>query len=142
MGIYLLPGEEKIHSRDESWLTWSAEQAEDYEFPESWKGKVFYVKCIDPPHCPREKRPIQCRTFPLLPHLSEEGELTLVYNDMELPYCCPLIEEEMEVDPRFIQATWTVWNRLVQDPLIRDLVEMDSRAREETARKLAEKLLL
>ena len=48
----------------------------------------------------------------------------------------------MEVDPRFIQATWTVWNRLVQDPLIRDLVEMDSRAREETARKLAEKLLL
>ncbi len=137
MGIYLLPGEEKIHSKKETWLSWSEQRAEDYEFPDSWKGKVYYVKCLHPPTCPRELRPLQCRTFPLLPHLTEDGELFLIYNDMELPYCCPLIEEEIELEPRFVQATQTVWEHLVRDPLIRDLVRMDSAARERSAEELA-----
>ena len=41
-----------------------------------------------------------------------------------------MIEEETELDPRFIQATYTVWKHLIRDPLIYDLVEMDSQARE------------
>ncbi|MBQ1490228.1 MAG: hypothetical protein IIZ43_04195 [Eubacterium sp.] len=141
MGIYLLPGEEKIHSRKETWLSWSEERAEDYEFPDSWKGKVYYVKCMEPPHCPREQRPLQCRTFPLLPHLTEDGELILLYNDMDLPYRCPLIEEEIPLEERFVQATQTVWEHLIRDPLIYDLVWMDSRAREEAAMELAEMLI-
>ena len=140
MGIYLLPGEDKLHSRHDDWLTWTDERAEDYEFPESWKGVVHFVRCKEPPHCPREKRPIQCRTFPLVPHLDEDDELTLVYNDMELPYACPLIEEEIPLTERFVQATYTAWSHLVRDPLIYDLVKMDSRAREDSLRELAEKL--
>ena len=38
-------------------------------------------------------RPLQCRTFPLTPHLTEDGILLLIYNDEELPYICPLIEK-------------------------------------------------
>ena len=129
MGIYLLPGEEKVHSKKDGWLTWSEERAEDYEFPDSWKGKVYFVRCKTPPHCPREKRPIQCRTFPLSPHYMEDGRLVMILNDLELPYQCPLIEEEMDLDPVFLKVTWSCWARLVEDPLIRDLVRMDSEGR-------------
>ena len=132
LGIYLLPGEEKLHGKKEDWLIWSLERAEDYDFPDSWTGNVCFVRCKNPPHCPREKRPIQCRTFPLSPHFTEDGRLVLILNDEELPYRCPLIEDKMELEPSFMEVTWRCWARLTQDPLIRDLGRMDSEDRRET----------
>ncbi|MEY8367975.1 hypothetical protein AALA24_04320 [Anaerovoracaceae bacterium 42-11] len=129
LGIYLLPGEDKVHDRDDDWLTWSAEYAEDYEFPESWTGKVYFVRCKTPPICPRERRPMQCRTFPLTPHIDEDGVLSLVLNDSDLPYSCPLIAEKIELDPAFVKATYTCWKHLLRDPLIYDLVKEDSEYR-------------
>lgn len=130
LGIYLLPGEEKLFTRKENWLKWTSEPAEDFDFPESWIGKVHFVKCTEPPVCPRENRPLQCRFFPLAPHLTEDGILRLVFNTVPLPYACPLICNKMELTPDFIQATYTVWNHLIRDPLIYDLVAMDSEDRE------------
>lgn len=130
LGIYLLPGEDKVHDRTDDWLIWSAEYAEDYEFPESWSGKVYFVRCKTPPICPREKRPMQCRTFPLTPHIDEDGVLSLVRNDSDLPYSCPLITEEMELNPAFVKATYTCWKHLLRDPLIYDLVKEDSEYRQ------------
>lgn len=130
LGIYLLPGEEKLFSGKEDWLIWSREPAEDFDFPESWTGKVAFVKCKTPPVCPREKRPLQCRFFPLEPHLTEDGSLHLILCSTPLPYSCPLITEKMELTPAFIQATYTVWAHLLHDPRIFDLVEMDSADRE------------
>ena len=60
-------------------------------------------------------------------YLDEDKKLRLVLSTVELPYKCPLIEEKMTLQPAFIQATYTVWKRLIKDPLIWDLVEMDSR---------------
>ena len=40
LGIYLYPGEDAIHSRKSDWLEWTVEDAEDYDFPDSWIGKV------------------------------------------------------------------------------------------------------
>ena len=122
MGIFLLPGEEKVHDRHADWLTWDKLSTEEYEFPETWHGEVNFVRCKTPPHCPREVRPLQCRTFPLSPRIDEEGKLELIWCDAELPYCCPMIENETELDPRFVQATYTVWKHLIRDPLIYDLV--------------------
>ena len=122
LGILLLPGEDKIHDRHADWLTWNTLSTDEFEFPESWTGNAYFVRCKTPPRCPREMRPIQCRTFPLMPVINDEGELELIYNDTELPYCCPMIEEETELDPRFVQATYTVWKHLIRDPLIYDLV--------------------
>ena len=137
MGIYLLPGEDKVHDKRDGWLTWSTEEAEDYDFPESWKGKVFFVNCSGPEKCKREIRPMQCRTFPLTPHITEDDELIMLYNDMELPYRCPLIDEELPLNDDFVQATTTVWLHLIEDPLIYDLVKEDSEAREEAISALA-----
>ncbi|WP_206457800.1 hypothetical protein [Anaerovorax sp. IOR16] len=131
MGIYLLPGEEKLFTRKETWLKWSVENAEDYDFPDSWYGKIYFVRCNCAPHCPREKRPLQCRFFPLAPHLTDEDELVLIHSDAELPYTCPLISKNVELTPSFLKATYTVWKRLIQDPLIYDLVKWDSCIREE-----------
>lgn len=130
LGIYLLPGEEKVLDEEEDWLEWTSEYAKDYDFPESWTGKVHFIRCKTPPVCPREKRPLQCRFFPLEPHIMEDGTLRLVFNTVELPYSCPLIEEKMNLTQSFIQATYTVWKRLIQDPLIYDLVVQDSEDRE------------
>ena len=133
MGIYLLPGEDKIFTKKEDWLKWTAEYAEDYDFPDSWSGKVFFVRCTTPPECPRRMRPLQCRFFPLAPHLDEDNRLRLILHSGELPYACPLIRDRITLNPSFIQATFTVWKRLIKDPLIYDLVLMDSESREESS---------
>ena len=129
MGIYLLPGEDKLHSRKDDWIKWSEESTDEYEFPPSWNGRVFFIKCKNPPHCPREKRPLQCRTFPLEPHFLDEGHLTLIWNPDPLPYSCPLIKKGQKLNYSFVRATFTVWKHLVRDPLIMDLVEYESEKR-------------
>lgn len=54
MGLYLLPGEEKLFSGDEDWLSWGWIMAEEYEFPESWHGKVYFLQCNTAPVCDRK----------------------------------------------------------------------------------------
>lgn len=159
MGIYLLPGEEKIFTRCEDWLTWNYDDAEEYEFPDSWHGKVPFICCNTPPVCDRKMRPVQCRTYPVAPHLlslddtgtdtaNSEGssslseQLILILSDIDAPYICPLIEANsdtaddtveglhLKLDERFLKATYTVWKRLIKDPLIRDLVKLDSDERD------------
>jgi hypothetical protein len=76
----------------------------------------------------------------LLPHLTAEGVLSMVYNDIDTPYSCPLIEEEIPLNDGFVEQTKKAWEMLIRDPLIYDLVRMDSIAREDAARELAEKL--
>lgn len=139
MGIYLLPGEEEL-LEGEDWLNVVVSDASEHDLPESWTGKVYFAKCKTPPICPRDKRPIQCRTFPLAPHIDEDGDLIMIYNDLKLPYECPLIEEEIPLEDDFVDAITDVWEELMQDPLIYDLVLMDSEAREESFSELMDKL--
>lgn len=129
LGIYLLPGEERMFSGQEDWLVWQSQEVSDYDFPPSWTGRTHFVRCTRP--CPRPRRPIQCRSFPLAPHLSPGGELTLIWETLSLPYRCPLITEKYSLAPGFQENLYRAWHLLLADPLIRDLVEWDSRQREE-----------
>ena len=132
LGLYLLPGEEWIHDDEDSdWINWGHIMAEDYEYPESWEGKVYFIQCKTAPVCPRKSRPIQCRTFPLAPHIDEDGIFHVIMNCDELPYSCPLIDQDIDINEDFAKATYTVWKHLIRDPYIYDLVEMDSEIREE-----------
>ena len=96
-------------------LKWSRENAEDYEFPDSWHGKVYFIRCVNPPVCDRRMRSIQCRTYPLAPHIDDYGRLSLIYNVSDLPYVCPLIEDKITLNRDFIQATYTVWKHLIRE---------------------------
>ncbi|MFA6809372.1 MAG: hypothetical protein WCR27_10325 [Eubacteriales bacterium] len=129
LGIYLLPGEDKIFTKKEHWLNWNYEMAEDYEFPDSWSGKVYFIRCKTPPYCDRNMRPLQCRIYPLAPHITCDNNLILILSTANIPYICPLIEKKMELNKDFIKATYTVCKRLIKDPLIFDLIKMDSTKR-------------
>lgn len=129
MGIYLLPNEHLVLQGETDWLTWEEHLAQNYDFPASWRGNTYFLNCNG--NCPREKRPIQCRTFPLTPHLSREGELMLIWETLELPYSCPLLANREALQEDFTEALFKAWQILVTDPLIRDLVDYDSRNREE-----------
>lgn len=131
MGIYLLPGEEKLFTRKENWLKWTVENAEDFDFPPSWHGKIYFVRCNCAPCCPRDMRPLQCRFFPVTPHLTESKKLSLIRSDLELPYTCPLLRDRRELTPSFLKATYTVWTHLIRDPLLMDLVLYDSSWRDD-----------
>lgn len=130
MGIYLYPGEEKIFTRKETWLKWEKENAEDYEFPDSWKGKIYFVKCTGINECVREFRPLQCRFFPIAPHITKDNNLLLIRFVGDLPYSCPLISEKMALNQDFLKATYTVFKRLIKDQLIFDLILFDSKTRD------------
>ena len=133
MGLYLMPGEDQLFSFDEDWIEWGFLQAEEYDFPENWTGRIPFFQCTTAPFCPREKRPLQCRTFPLAPHLDEDGILYMIYHQDPLPYACPLVSQRQAhpLSPAFLKATYTVWKHLIRDPLIFDMVDLDSQIREE-----------
>jgi hypothetical protein len=136
LGIYLLPGEDQMFTKKEDWLEWSYSKAEDLDFPESWFGDVYFIRCLTPPDCRRELRPIQCRTYPLTPHLSVNGMLRMILFPMdELPYSCPLIDEDIKLSKRFVRATFSAWFHLLRDPLIYDLIAYDSALRNESKLK-------
>ncbi|MBO7730427.1 MAG: hypothetical protein J6S31_06185 [Lachnospiraceae bacterium] len=125
VGIYLFPGEHLLlreSEKEQDWLTWEEQDQKDIGFPESWTAPVYFVNCKTPPVCPRNWRPLQCRTFPLKPVIDENGVLELIWEDEKLPYTCPIIEQNMPIHDDFYKATYTVWMHLLRDPRIMDLV--------------------
>ena len=124
--IYLLPGEERFHEKDELINV----PARELGYPFSWKKGVYLFRCMNPPHCSRKTRPIQCRTYPLIPHISGKGKFHLIFDDSEYPYECPLIHENISLNDDFIEVTYETWLELLENRLIRDLIEMDSRKRD------------
>ena len=147
MVIYLLPGEEEVFLdnigefklktkekcktpiKKENWFEIAKENTKYYEYPKSWSGDVFFIRCKTPPTCNRKFRPIQCRTFPLTPHIIN-SELYLIYELNESTYICPLIKENVKLNPDFIEKTYSTWKSLIKDKLIYDLVKMDSEIRD------------
>ena len=125
MGIYLFPGEHRLlleSGIDTDWLEWETQDPGELGFPDSWTEPVYFVKCKTPPVCPRKWRPLQCRTFPLMPVFGDNGVLEMIWNDDELPYVCPLIAENAPLHDAFYKATYTVWTHLLQDKRIFDLI--------------------
>ena len=110
IGIYLLPGEESVRAKEE----WRMVEETEYG---------LFVKCKGPESCERSTRPMQCRTFPLFPKIDENGSVFLEPNDIDLPYVCPLIEDEANLDHDFVDKTKEAWQELINDPIIKKTVE-------------------
>lgn len=128
MGIYLLPGEDIMISDAVEDFEIEIDDAEEYEFPDSWTGDVYFVKCKDPLACNRFYRPVQCKIYPLEPHIREE-KLILILSSVETPYKCPLIERKIRLNPDFVETVYKAWEKLIEDPLIYDLILFDSSTR-------------
>ncbi|WP_031515039.1 hypothetical protein [Desulfofalx alkaliphila] len=133
IGMYLFPGEEVMFTGDEDWLVWEHFHPEEDDFPPSWSYPVYFIKCTR--SCPREKRPLSCRFFPLAPHLLSDNTLLLIHETVQLPYRCPLITKRIPLREDFIQVVAYCWQQLLKDGRIRDLVKMDSQDREKYGQK-------
>ncbi|MTI81904.1 MAG: hypothetical protein FH758_13700 [Firmicutes bacterium] len=129
IGMYLYPGEEAMFTDKEDWLRWEHRHPEEDEFPPSWQYPVNFIRCTKP--CPREKRPLSCRFFPLTPHLMRDNTLLLIHETIDLPYSCPLITHRIPLRNDFIDIVARSWRELLKDHRIFDLVTMDSREREQ-----------
>ena len=127
--IYLLPGEEKVFDEPPKGLKLSREDLGKHDLPASWGDTVTMAQCEGPESCARDCRPIQCRTYPLAPHINKKGELELIYSDIRTPYTCPLIYEKKELSEDFLKKTYEAWEILTGYAAIRDLVVMDSHKR-------------
>jgi len=132
LGIYLFPGEESLLKGDEYWLQREYHNPVEYNFPDNWDAPVHFVKCSAP--CPRERRPLACRFFPLAPHILRDGTLILTYETIRLPYKCPLVVKKTPLRADFIETVALAWRLLLKDPRIQRLVKEDSLERENSAR--------
>jgi hypothetical protein len=142
VGMYLLPGEECMFTGREQWLTWKYQLAKKHDFPPEWKGMVQFVMCQGT--CPRDRRPIQCRTFPLMPYLDESGEnLSMRLDALTGSLICPLVREPgaHAIRPEFQERALEAWRILLKDPLIRLDVAAQSRRLDEDRRSAWRDLL-
>ena len=132
--LYLLPGEELMYEDSHDFELYYMDSS-DIRYPHSWKDNRYLVKCKNPPRCDRSIRPIQCRTFPLVPHISKNGEFHLVLDETEFPYECPIIRDHIKLNDDFINVTYEIWKMLISNPLVYDLVDMDSKDRDRRTSK-------
>lgn len=133
--IYLLPGEERLFDDMPGAIKLVAKDAKDHDFPPSWGDTVTVALCEGPESCVRQCRPIQCRTYPLAPHINKKGELELIYSDIRTPYTCPLIYEKEKLSDDFLKKTYEAWEMLTRYTAIRDLVISDSGKRDRLWKK-------
>ena len=116
LALYLLPGEELMYEDSDSFDLYYFDR-DEIEYPPSWDDVVYL-----------------CRTFPLVPHIDENGDFHLVLDETEFPYECPIASQHMKFNDDFLTVTFDVWKKLISNPLVYDFVEMDSRLRDERTR--------
>lgn len=136
VGVYLIPGELPLFDGTEEWATFDFHSTEDYEFAPSWEshGQIPFLKCTGLCANERDKRPFECRTYPLVPYLHEDGSLEMRYAPWALGVC-PLTERYTlaQLRPEFIKAAHHAWEVLTADPEMRDHVRWLTKQMRDTA---------
>ena len=88
-GMLLFPGEEDAYAGLEGWTVRPV-------------ARGSLVVC--PGTCDRDRRPLSCRLFPLLPLIGDDGNIRVV-TDLRAKAVCPLARQgKSALDPAFIDA--------------------------------------
>jgi len=125
-GVYLLPGELPLFDGTEDFPAWQFHRTDEYEFAPSWEERydaIPFMQCKKLCASDRQKRPFECRTYPLMPYLRPDGSLEMRYSFLA-GGICPLVERYALTDlqPRFVEASRQAWSLLLQDPELLDHV--------------------
>lgn len=118
VGVNLLPGEE-VMFKEQNWCELEELLPGDAPFP----GEPSYLlRCRG--KCPREKRPLLCRTFPLAPHINPDGSLRVILDD-DGWLVCPLVKlgEMEQLDPEFVRGVLAVWRELAGNQAIKHYIQ-------------------
>jgi len=124
LGMYLLPQEYESVQRQ---LNVEYEVHSSYDYEILGAKKLFYIFCNNNSGCLREYRPIQCRTYPLEPHLIN-GQLKMIIEKEQL-HLCPLIEKKDIWREEYIKGIYSGWRLLLTIEPIRRHIEAISRNR-------------
>lgn len=140
-GVYLIPGELPLFDGTEDFPTWQFHRTDEYEFAPSWTAKhdhVVFMQCKKVCAESREKRPFECRTYPLLPYLNAGGQLEMRYSFLA-EGICPLPERYTieELQPEFVAAAHAAWSVLMQDEEMLDHIRWVSEQYDALALPLA-----
>ncbi len=121
VGVYLLPGEIALFDGTEDWLRWKLHSTKRYDFAPSWSKyrQIRFMQCHK--LCDRDRRPFECRTYPLVPCLKDDGSLEM-YMAPWAQGVCPLADPEpaAPLRPEFVAAARRAWTLLMQDPDLSD----------------------
>ncbi|MBN2797070.1 MAG: hypothetical protein JXR88_16785 [Clostridia bacterium] len=107
MGMYLIPHEFKMMQNFH--VDYEVHTKHLYDMPKGVK-RLYYIFCPDDSGCLRQKRPIQCRTYPFEPHY-EEDVLTLVVEKEQI-HQCPLLNKTEIWRKEFIEGVLRGWQLL------------------------------
>lgn len=118
VGVYLLPGEEELFM-GQDWCELVEILPEDAPFSGE---RCFLLRCRE--KCPREKRPLLCRTFPLAPYTGSDGVLQVVF-DEDGWLVCPLVKlgDMEQLDYRFVKRVLAVWEKLAEHEVVRSYIQ-------------------
>jgi len=121
-GIYLFPGEEDFFRQEESWCNVQTHPEGVQHF--TGRGTIL-LSCNG--ICPREKRPLACRLFPLAPYLDKSGSLEIRF-DKDLLFICPLVRlGDIDIlNPAFRDGVRQVWEELLKNSRILENVRLYS----------------
>lgn len=131
VGMYLFPGEEALYREPDDWYhiepsTCEAEGLYPYD------DTPIHV-CICDGHCPRHKRPLACRLFPLTPILRPDGVFSLGYPLGAYPICPLARSKPGTLNRGFRLAVRRVYREILTDPILFDrYLNETRRLREET----------
>lgn len=138
LGVYLWPGEyEGIYASKKGFKVEKVPKEEhgDLYMP-SHLSDMYYFYCDGASNCPREIRPIHCRTYPLEPHI-ESDKLMLVVEKNQF-HNCPLLEKESQWRQKYIKGIYAAWSLLITIPDVKTLVKYysDNRIRYNNIKKV------
>ena len=125
LGMYLLPFEFEMMQAGHVTHVETHHKAL-YEMPPKIK-KLYYMHCHEEEGCLRALRPIQCRTYPFEPHLQDD-QFSLVIEKDQL-HACPLLSDSSVWRSAFIEGIYEGWLILLEIPLIKYMVKMQSQER-------------
>lgn len=110
-GMVLFPGEEEAYDGLEGWSVKAVKSGESSSEDGAPEDKIV----ICPGTCARERRPLSCRLFPLLPEIGPDGGVR-VWMDQRARAVCPLSRQGVSaLDPDFAAAVKTAGELLAAD---------------------------
>lgn len=115
-GMLLFPGEEELYTpEDAAWMRLLPAS-------QHYLGRPIPILVCHAP-CPRHKRPLACRFFPLAPRFAKKG--LHLRMDARATTLCPLIDSGTQgLSPDFTAAVADAFERLREDPTQWDFLRL------------------
>lgn len=114
--MYLFPGEEALYPASEDWYRIKKSTCEE-ESLYPYDDTPMHVFICDG-HCPRVRRPLACRLFPLTPILRPDGVFTLGYALGSYPICPLTLTGPGTLHRGFCRAVRQVYRDILTDPVL------------------------